>query len=146
MATRAQIQEAVDAGGLLQVDNDWLIPAIRQTSIYSDNYTKLSEFDVDLRALEGDVVDYRGPYIKAVIGNDFEPLGPNQVELAGGRNAVFFNLAENRELMAKLVLNILYPDLALKIGANAPSATAVGTMYAGCRCGLCGCYPCTCYP
>lgn len=144
MPDRAAITAAVTAGGLAAEDVDWLFPAIKQAAIYTENVGQFPELEADLRALIGDVADYRGPYIKATI-EGFEQLGDNQVELAGGREAVFFDLAANRDLMARLVLNILYDDLSLRLAAYTISDTAIGIMYGG-RCGVCYCLPCACWP
>lgn len=140
MPTRAQIAAA---GALQAEDVAWVLPAIKQSKVYTENPGQFPTLEADLTALVGDAD--KGSQIRAIIAG-FEKLGDAQVVLSGGQRAISFDLAENRDILARYVLNVIY-DLALLLApANRGEVNiAIGHIH-GPYCGLCGCAPCCCNP
>lgn len=121
MPTRAEVQLAEP---ITEDDVSWLLPVIKETVLFGKLAAVLPSLEDTLAAVV-DEASYKARYIGAII-EGIEGLGDSEVSIAGGKDAVYFSIAENRESFVRLVLSVLYNLADYESPTIYTTATAVG--------------------
>jgi len=141
MPTRAEV---ADAGALTEDDVSYLLPYLKASNLWTQYAGQFPTLEADLAALVAEGEDsFKGRFIRATIAG-LEAKGDAQLSLAGGREALYFELNEQREYLYRLIIQLLY-DISLAVNADtATTQPEVGQMNACRFCLVCTSAPCIC--